>query len=131
HTDRFTAAIVQRPVTDWVNLYLTSDIGVRFVRAELGADLYQDTNAHQLYWEKSPMAYADKIKTPVRIQHGDLDCRCPVSQSESLFRVVKGTGTDCDYIRYPESYHGFSRNGIPSLRVQRFEDIVEWFNRYA
>lgn len=129
HTDRFQAAIVQRPAIDWFNLYHNSDIGVPFVTMELGADLYED-KAHQLYWEKSPLAYADKITTPVRIQHGEADRRCPPSQSEALFTAIKRTGTECDYIRYPKSFHGFSRNGKPSLRVQRMQDIVDWFKRF-
>lgn len=129
HTDRFQAAIVQRPAIDWFNLYHNSDIGVSFVTNELGVDLYKD-NAYQFYWEKSPLAYADKITTPVRIQHGEADRRCPVSQSEALFTAVKRTGTECNYIRYPKSFHGFSRNGKPSLRVQRMKDIVEWFKKF-
>ncbi|MBS9337447.1 alpha/beta hydrolase family protein [Fructobacillus parabroussonetiae] len=129
HTNRFQAAIVQRPAIDWFNLYHNSDIGVSFTSHELGADLYKD-KAFKLYWEKSPIAYADRINTPVRIQHGEEDRRCPVSQSEALFTAVKRTGTDCDYIRYPQSFHGLSRNGKPSLRVRRIEDIVNWFKRY-
>ncbi|CAK1222592.1 S9 family peptidase [Fructobacillus tropaeoli] len=130
HTNRFQAAIVQRPAIDWIGLYTNSDIGVPFVEQEMGMDLYRDEGAAQYYWEKSPLSHANKVKTPVRIQHGELDRRCPVSQSEALFLAIKSTGTDSDYIRYPKSYHGLSRNGIPSLRVQRIEDIVEWFNRY-
>ncbi|MBS9338162.1 S9 family peptidase [Fructobacillus sp. M2-14] len=130
HTDRFKAAIVQRPAINWSDLYLNSDIGTRFVTSELGCDLYKDEGAPAYYWEKSPLAHADKIKTPTRIQHGALDRRCPTSGSHALFRAIKQTGTPCDYILYPDSYHGLSRNGKPSLRIQRLKDIVEWFEKY-
>ncbi|UQS86244.1 S9 family peptidase [Nicoliella spurrieriana] len=130
HSDRFTAASVQRPVTDWQALYGTSDIGFWFNRTELGLDLFEDPDAPKVYWDKSPLKYAHNIKTPVRIQHGEYDMRCPTNQSEALFTAVKQTGTDCDYIRYPQSFHGFSRNGLPNLRIQRIADLLEWFNRY-
>lgn len=130
HNNRFQAAVIQRPAIDWIGLYGNSDIGVTFVSAEMGVDLYTDAGAAQYYWEKSPLAYADKVQTPTRIQHGVLDRRCPTSQSEALFTAIKRTGTDCDYIRYPQSFHGLSRNGYPSLRVRRMNDIVDWFKRY-
>ncbi|CAI2687860.1 alpha/beta hydrolase family protein [Apilactobacillus apinorum] len=129
HTNRFNAAIVQRPVSDWHSLYGTSDIGVRFIRTELGMDLY-DEGGLEYYWDRSPLKYAPNVKTPTRIQHGEWDMRCPVNQSEALFTAIKQTGTDVDYIRYPQSFHGFSRNGLPSLRMKRFKDIYEWFDKY-
>lgn len=129
HTDRFNAAIVQRPVSDWHSLYGTSDIGVRFIRKELGKDLY-DEGGLEYYWDCSPLKYAHNVKTPTRIQHGEFDMRCPVNQSEALFTAIKQTGTPVDYIRYPQSFHGFSRNGLPNLRIKRLSDIYEWFDKY-
>lgn len=129
HTDRFNAACVQRPVSDWHALYGTSDIGVRFCRKELGMDLF-DEGGMQFYWNCSPLKYAKQVVTPTRIQHGEWDMRCPVNQSEALFTAIKQTGTDVDYIRYPQSFHGFSRNGKPNLRYTRTQDIYEWFDKY-
>ncbi|UQS86251.1 S9 family peptidase [Nicoliella spurrieriana] len=129
HTDRFKAASVQRPIIDWRALYGTGDIGIRYASGELGKDLFKD-DAVQYYWDRSPLKYAKHVKTPVRIQHGEYDMRVPTNQSEAFFTAVKQTGTDVDYIRYPRSYHGLSRHGIPNLRVQRLEDITEWFRRY-
>ncbi|MBW1605218.1 S9 family peptidase [Lactobacillus sp. Sy-1] len=129
HTDRFRAASIQRPIIDWQSLYGTGDIGIRYASVELGKDLYAD-DANDYYWDRSPLKYAANVKTPVRIQHGEYDMRVPTNQSESFFTAVKQTGTDVDYIRYPQSYHGLSRHGLPNLRVQRLEDITEWFRRY-
>ncbi|UQS86035.1 S9 family peptidase (plasmid) [Nicoliella spurrieriana] len=130
HTDRFKAACVQRPATDWHSFYGTSDIGFWFCRNQLGLDLFNDKDALAVYWDKSPLKYAHNVTTPVRIQHGEYDMRCPLNQSEALFTAVKQTGTDCDYVRYPQSFHGLSRNGLPNLRMQRIDDVLEWFNRY-
>ncbi|TPR18248.1 S9 family peptidase [Apilactobacillus timberlakei] len=127
HTDRFKAAIVQRPIVDWHSFYGTSDIGVRFSKNELGLDLY-DKYGLNFYWNRSPLKYVHNIHTPTRIQHGEWDMRCPVNQSEALFQGIKCNNVESDYIRYPQSFHGFSRNGLPNLRVTRMNDICEWFN---
>ncbi|TPR41010.1 S9 family peptidase [Apilactobacillus micheneri] len=129
HTDKFKAAIVQRPITDWHSFYGTSDIGVRFSKNELGVDLY-DKDGLNFYWNHSPLKYVNNIHTPTRIQHGEWDMRCPVNQSEALFQDIKRNNVESDYIRYPQSFHGFSRNGLPNLRVTRINDVYEWFNEH-
>lgn len=129
HTDKFNAAIVQRPIADWHSFYGTSDIGVRFSKNELGVDLY-DKDGLNFYWNHSPLKYVNDIHTPTRIQHGEWDMRCPVNQSEALFQGIKRNNVESDYIRYPQSFHGFSRNGLPNLRVTRMNDVYEWFNKH-
>ena len=129
HTDRFAAAVAQRSVTNWIGMYGQSDIGFYFNRQELQADLF-DPDGLKKYWEMSPLAYAHNVKTPLRLLHGEWDMRCPMSQSEEFFTAVKQTGTDVDLVRYPQAFHGVSRDGLPSLRVQRVKDMDEWFSRY-
>lgn len=129
HTQRFKAAITQRSVINWISLWGTSDIGWYFNKRELGIDLY-DAGGLETYWQKSPLAYADHISTPLLIQHGEWDMRCPIEQSEQLFTAVKKTGNETKFIRYPQSFHGISRNGLPSLRIQRLKDIDEWLGKH-
>ncbi len=130
HTNRFKAAIAQRPVIDWQSLYGISDIGFWFCRTELKADLFKDPNGKEIYWKKSPLAYASKVQTPIRLLHGEWDMRCPISQSEEYFTAIKQTGTKADFIRYPQSFHGVSRNGLPNIRIQRIQDVYNWFDKY-
>lgn len=127
HTNRFQAAVAQRPLADWPMMYGTSDIGIRFSRDELGKDLYRD-QALDFYWNQSPIKYASNVRTPLLLQHGEYDMRCPVSQSEAYFTAVKQYDDDVTYLRYPQSYHGVSRHGLPSMRVNRLRDIVMWLN---
>ncbi|GLB46525.1 peptidase S9 [Philodulcilactobacillus myokoensis] len=130
HTNRFQAAIAQRPLVDWQSLYTTSDIGNRYVREEMQTDLFKDPDARDIYWQHSPLAYAMNVKTPLRIQHGEWDMRCPTNQSEAFFNAIQQNGVKSDYLRYPQSFHGMSRNGLPNLRIRRLEDILEWLDRY-
>lgn len=129
HTKRFAAAIAQRPVTNWISLFGTSDIGFYFNPEELGTDLFAEGGVAS-YWRQSPLAYAQQVTTPIRLLHGEWDMRCPISQSEEYFTAVKRHGMDADMIRYPQSFHGVSRNGLPNLRLQRLDDMTEWFTAH-
>lgn len=129
HTHRFAAAVSQRSVTNWISLFGTSDIGFYFNPIELGTDLF-DKGGVASYWKQSPIAYAQNVTTPVRLLHGEWDMRCPISQSEEYFTAVKRNGVDADFIRYPQSFHGVSRSGLPSLRIQRIDDMTEWFTAH-
>ncbi|MFC6275152.1 S9 family peptidase [Levilactobacillus tangyuanensis] len=126
HTTRFAAAIAQRPVTNWISLFGTSDIGFYFEPEELDADLFSKEGLAS-YWQQSPLAYAEQVTTPVRLLHGEWDMRCPIGQSEEYFTAIKRNGVEADFIRYPQSFHGVSRDGLPSLRVQRIDDMTAWF----
>lgn len=129
HTTRFAAAVAQRSVTNWISLFGTSDIGFYFNPDELAGDLFDEGGVSE-YWQRSPLAYAQNVTTPIRLLHGEWDMRCPISQSEEFFTAVKRHGVDADMIRYPQSFHGVSRHGLPSLRVQRIDDMTAWFNAH-
>lgn len=129
HTHRFAGAVAQRPVTNWISLYGTSDIGFYFNPRELGQDLFAKGGVAS-YWKQSPLAYAPQVTTPIRLLHGEWDMRCPISQSEEYFTAVKQTGVDADFVRYPQSFHGVSRAGLPSLKIQRILDMDEWFTAH-
>lgn len=129
HTQRFAAAVAQRAVTNWISLFGTSDIGFYFNPEELATDLFAEGGA-AVYWRQSPLAYAPDVTTPIRLLHGEWDMRCPISQSEEYFTAVKRAGVDADLIRYPQSFHGISRGGLPSLRIQRLDDMTDWFTAH-
>ncbi|AZZ61463.1 S9 family peptidase [Oenococcus sp. UCMA 16435] len=129
HTNRFKAAITQRSVINWISMWGTSDIGWYFNKSELGLDLYDDQGLVE-YWKRSPLAYAKNVKTPLLIQHGEWDMRCPIEQSEQFYTALKQNGNETKFIRYPQSFHGISRDGLPSLRIKRLFDIQEWIDSH-
>lgn len=129
HTHRFAAAVSQRSVVNWISLFGISDIGFYFNPRELQTDLFSPTGV-ATYWRHSPLAYAQNVTTPVRLMHGEWDMRCPISQSEEYFTAIKRAGVEADFIRYPQSFHGVSRQGLPNLRIQRIRDINEWFTTH-
>lgn len=66
--------------------------------------------APQLYFEMSPFSYADKIKTPLLLIHGEADNNpgtFPIN-SERLFNAIKGHGGTVRYVSLPYESHGYS-----------------------
>ncbi|MCF7522578.1 alpha/beta fold hydrolase [Levilactobacillus brevis] len=84
HTKRFAAAIAQRPVTNWISLFGTSDIGFYFNPEELGTDLFAEGGVAS-YWRQSPLAYAQQVTTPFGCYTASGICAVPsVSRRNTL-----------------------------------------------
>ena len=126
HTDRFRAAVTQRSISNWISFYGTSDIGPSFVEFQLGRDLSQ---AAEL-WKMSPLAHAEYAKTPLLIIHGAEDLRCPLEQAEQMYVAMKKYDVETQLVVFPKSNHGLSREGLPNLRIERLEEIANWFKKY-
>lgn len=86
--------------------------------------------ATALYNEMSPFNYADKIKNPLLLIHGDSDNNTgtfPI-QSERLFNAIKGHGGTVRYVSLPFESHGYSaqENVLHTLAEQ-----YEWLEKYV
>ena len=128
HTQRFKAAISERAVNDWYSMQGASDIGGTFNRQYLGeAATIQDDL--ELLLRQSPLTYAKNIETPVLILHSESDLRCPISQAEQLFVVLKQRRKDVEFVRFPDEDHELSRAGRPSHRNDRFDVILDYLQR--
>ncbi|MBK6317319.1 MAG: S9 family peptidase [Dehalococcoidia bacterium] len=128
HTTRFKAAISERAVNDWYSMQGASDIGGTFNRQYLGPDATIQDNLEAVL-RQSPLTYAKHIETPVLILHSEVDLRCPISQAEQLFVVLKQRRKDVEFVRFPDEDHELSRNGRPSHRVDRFNVILDYWKR--
>ncbi|MBP3038675.1 S9 family peptidase [Bacillaceae bacterium Marseille-Q3522] len=126
HTNRFKAAVTQRSISNWISFHGVSDIGYFFTDWQIQADL----NDIEKLWKHSPLAYVNKIETPLLILHGELDYRCPIEQAEQLYIALKQQEKETKLVRFPESNHELSRSGIPSLRIARLNYILDWFKKY-
>ncbi len=126
HTNRFKAAVTQRSISNWVSFFGVSDIGYYFTKWQIG----QDMGDAETLWNHSPLKYAKNIETPLLILHGENDDRCPIEQAEQLYITLKSMGKVTQFVRFPKADHNLSRTGMPNLRQQRLEQIVEWFKKY-
>lgn len=66
--------------------------------------------APEVYFNMSPFSFANQIKTPLLLIHGDADNNSgtfPI-QSERLFNAVKGHGGIVRYVSLPYESHGYA-----------------------
>ena len=128
HTDRFKAAVTCRSVNDMTSEMLSGDIaGPNFGDYEYGVNPWEDP---VLYWQHSPIAYAVNIHTPLLIQHAEKDLRCPITQGEELFTVLRSLKREVRFMRVPEESHELTRSGAPFRRVENINRIRDWFVHY-
>ena len=126
HTNRFKAACSERAVNQMVSMYGSSDIGWVF-KAYHGEFVHDNV---ELYLKISPWTYAKEIETPLLILHSEQDLRCNIEQAEQLFTTLRLLKRDVELVRFPAESHELTRSGNPAHRVQRFELLLDWFDRY-
>jgi len=84
----------------------------------------------QLYYEMSPFSYADKIKTPLLLIHGDSDDNpgtFPIN-SERLFNAIKGAGGTTRFVFLPYEAHGY--RGKENILHTLWEED-QWLEKYV
>jgi len=128
HDDRFRAAMTCRCVSDMGMLFLTGDIsGGDWAELEFDATPWSDP---AYYREISPISYAERITTPILIQHSERDIRTTVGQAEALFTVLRAHRKPVRLLRVPEETHELTRSGAPFRRVENLEVVLGWFRHY-
>ena len=99
---RFAAAVAVAPVTNQLTEHLTSNIP-HFVATFL-ADTY--TNATGKYRTRSPVMYANQVKTPTLNICGELDRCTPPTEALQFHNALLENGTKSVLVTYPEEGHG-------------------------
>jgi len=87
-------------------------------------------DAPELYYQMSPFSYANKIKTPLLLIHGDSDDNqgtFPIN-SERLFNAIKGFGGTTRYVSLP--YEAHSYRGKENLLHMLWE-MNSWLDKYV
>jgi len=66
--------------------------------------------APEIYIKVSPFMFADKIKAPILLIHGEADNNSGTfpMQSDRMYRAIKGNGGSVRYVTLPEEAHGYS-----------------------
>jgi dipeptidyl aminopeptidase/acylaminoacyl peptidase len=127
HTDRFKAAVPQRCVSNLVSMWGSSDLNWIFQEVLNDKPPFEDL---EKYWQHSPIKYIGNAVTPTLVIHSENDLRCPIEQGEQVFVALKSQGVDSEMVRFPEEFHGLSRNGRTDRRIVRLNHIVRWFDKY-
>jgi dipeptidyl aminopeptidase/acylaminoacyl peptidase len=125
-SERFRAAVAMRSISNLVSDYTQHDI-VPWTVEELGPPPWEVLDE---LWRRSPIRYADRIRTPLLLLHSEMDLRCPISQAEELFGALRLLGREVEMVRFPGESHDLSRSGRPDRRVERLNRIADWFEQH-
>lgn len=126
-SDRFSAAITQRSTCNRYNLFGSSDLVWTYSEWEFRGLPWEETD---LYYDRSPISYVDRVNTPVLVMHSENDMRCPVEQSEQWFTALKRLGKTAEFVRFPGESHNLSRSGRPDHRQERLDWMMAWFDAH-
>lgn len=122
HTDRFRAAVSQRPVIDWHSFVGTTDGDGWYRRFRTFP--WEDPVE---YAERSPLHYVANVTTPTMMLSGEADLRTPIGQAEEFYRGLKINGVETLHVKLPGEYHG-TRSVSHRLMIQLY--LKAWFDKF-
>ena len=130
HTNDFKAAISDRCVSNLISFGGNSDFPMH-AKSYFGGAFYGPIENLVPLWNQSPMAFFDKVETPMLIIHSEGDLRCNIEQAEQVFSCLQVRGIESRFVRYPRNTsHGMSRSGPPDLRLHRLGEMCKWWKRH-
>ena len=118
-TGRFAAAVSENGLSDFVGVWGTG----------AGNPVSWDLPMGGAPWSSrrlldcSPLAHADRVRTPLLLVHAQDDQVCPVAQSEQAHAALRLLGQDVTLVRIPGEGHLMNLLGRPSSRLRRAEAI--------
>ena len=124
-TDRFAAAVVAKPVINWISEALYSDIHTMIPEYWFDKYPWEDPEA---YWARSPLSLVGNVTTPTMLLTGESDHRTPIPESEQYYQALKLRKIDSALVRVPEASHGIASR--PSNLIAKVDNILAWFARY-
>jgi dipeptidyl aminopeptidase/acylaminoacyl peptidase len=121
-TGRFKAASAGASISDLSDLYLLSEGGEFIVEY-----FNRPWENRQSFIAHSPITFADRVTTPLLIQHGEVDPRVPVAEAWKFYRTLKAMGKIVELEVYPRGGHVLRE---PVQQQQQMRNNLEWFERW-
>jgi dipeptidyl aminopeptidase/acylaminoacyl peptidase len=123
-TNRFRAAVIQRPVVNWTSWLLTADMGSFGARYWFKKLPWED---QETYWKHSPISLMGAVTTPTMVVVGQADLRTTVSEAEQYYQALQLKGVPTVLYEIPGSAHSAIK---PSQLAEEQTAIIEWFDRH-
>ncbi len=124
-TNRFRAAVVVKPVINWLSFVLTADSYTYFSQYWMSKMPWE--NVEHL-WKHSPLSLVGNVTTPTMLITGEVDYRTPMSETEQYYQALKLRKVDTAMVRIPKAHHGIAAR--PSNLIQKVGYILAWFEKY-
>lgn len=124
-TNRFKAAVVAKPVINWMSFSLTADMYPYFSQYWMSKMPWD--NAEKL-WQHSPLSLVGNVKTPTLLLTGEVDYRTPMSETEQYYQALQLQKVPSAMVRVPKASHSIYAK--PSNLIQKVGYIISWFEKY-
>jgi dipeptidyl aminopeptidase/acylaminoacyl peptidase len=121
-TTRFKAASAGASISDLEDLVYLSE-GGEF----LFEYFKRPWEAREAYTAHSPLTHAEKVVTPLLIQHGERDPRVPIAGAWKFYRALKHLGRTVELDIYPRGGHVLYE---PALQREQMQRNLDWFRRW-
>lgn len=101
--ERWAVASAAVPVADYVTAFRDEAPTLQaFDRSLFGGD---PDEVGELYVERSPLTYVDRVRAPVLVIAGDNDSRCPIQQVMNYVDALRARGGEVELYRF-DAGHG-------------------------
>ena len=92
------------PFLNWFTSHPNSRDDLQHWDREFFGDPVKD---HDLWYERSPFFFLDRVRAPVQLICGANDPRCPASESIAARDALQALGKRVDFTLYADEGHGF------------------------
>jgi dipeptidyl aminopeptidase/acylaminoacyl peptidase len=121
-TARFKAASAGASLSDLADTFYLSEGG------EFMVDYFKRPwENRESYAAHSPLTFADRVTTPLLIQHGEADPRVPIAGAWKFYRTLKAMGKTVELDIYPRGGHVLRE---PMQQREQMRRNLEWFAKW-
>ncbi len=124
HPERWRAVVAGIPVGDYVASHYECSAPLRaWDMATMGGS---PMDLPELYRERNPMTYVDRVRAPMLMIAGEHDSRCPLGQVMTYAHALKVRGREVAVHLYPQGHHA---NDVQE-QILHVELAMELFRRF-
>ncbi|HSL11860.1 MAG TPA: prolyl oligopeptidase family serine peptidase [Actinomycetota bacterium] len=121
--DRWKAVVAGIPVGDYVAAHYECAPALRaWDVAVMGGS---PMDVPELYAERNPMTYVDRVRAPMLMIAGEHDSRCPLGQVMVYAHALKVRGRHVDVHTYPGGHHALATE----QKLRHIEMTIAFFDR--
>jgi dipeptidyl aminopeptidase/acylaminoacyl peptidase len=125
YPDIWAAGSAVVPFLNWFTSHANSRDDLQYWDRQNFGDPVKD---HDLWYERSPFFFLDRVKAPVQLICAANDPRCPASESIAARDALLALGRSVDFSLYPDEGHSFlkTENVVDAelRRVQFLENVL-------